>query len=273
MPHPISLSFLTVFDVGPLEAIRIAAETGYDCVGLRLLPAAAQGEEPYPLLTDDALLAEAKALLAGTGIYVSDIEIARLKEGTDVNTFAPFFERGAALGARNVLVAGDDSDKSRLTDTFAKLCELAKGYNLTCDLEFMPWTGVKALPDARDIVLAAGQENGGVLIDGLHFDRSKSRLEDIATIPAKHIHYVQMCDGLADYDPSDEGLIYVARNARLFPGEGAIDLAGIVRAIPDGTPLSVEVPKRELAKSVSPVDRARMGLEATKRVIEAAGRA
>ena len=50
--------------------------------------------------------------------------------------------------------------------TFAKLCELAKGYNLTCDLEFMPWTGVKALPDARDIVLAAGQENGGVLIDG-----------------------------------------------------------------------------------------------------------
>lgn len=271
MAHPISLSFLTVFDVDALEAIRIAADTGYDCVGLRLLPAA-PGEGDYPLLTDNAMMRQAKAILADTGIYVSDIEIVRLKADTDVSMFKPLLERGAELGARNVLVAGDDDDASRLTDTFARLCQVAQDYRLTCDLEFMPWTGVKTLIDARDIVLAANQENGGVLIDGLHFDRSKSTVEDIATLPAKHIHYVQMCDGLAEYDASDAGLIDIARNSRLFPGEGAIDLVGIVQAIPDGTPLSVEVPKRALAQTVSPTDRARMGLEATRRVVAAAGR-
>ena len=39
MAHPLSLAFLTVFDAGPVEAVRIAAETGYDRVGLRFLPA------------------------------------------------------------------------------------------------------------------------------------------------------------------------------------------------------------------------------------------
>ena len=50
MPHKLSLAFLTLFDCGPVETIRIAAETGFDMVGLRLLPAA-PGEDDYPLLT------------------------------------------------------------------------------------------------------------------------------------------------------------------------------------------------------------------------------
>ena len=42
MGHRYSLAFLTIFDLGPVEAVRVAAETGYDLVGLRLLPAAAR---------------------------------------------------------------------------------------------------------------------------------------------------------------------------------------------------------------------------------------
>lgn len=272
MPHPLSLSFLTVFDADVLQAIRIAAATGYNAIGLRLLPAAAQGEGDYALLTDKALLGDVQALLAETGISVADIEIARLKADTDVSTFTPFFARGEELGARHVLVAGDDPERGRLTERFAALCALARGYGLTCDLEFMPWTAVPDLAAARDVVLAAGAENGGVLIDSLHFDRSKSRIEDIATIPVQHINYVQVCDGLADYDPSDAGLIEIARNSRLFPGEGEIDIASILRAIPDGTPLSVEVPKRALAATVNAEQRAREGFEATRRLLAVAGR-
>lgn len=272
MTHPISLSFLTVFDVGPVEAIKIAGEIGYDAVGLRLLPAAASGEGDYPLLTDNNVLREVKAALKDTGVTVADIEIVRLKEQTDIASFTHFFERGAELGAKHVLVAGDDADHSRLTAKFASLCELAAKFNLTCDLEFMPWTGVKDLPAARDIVLAAGMDNGGVLIDGLHFDRSKSKIEDIATIPLKHINYVQLCDGLADYDPSDAGLIEVARNMRLFPGEGDIDLAAIVQSVPNTVPLSLEVPKRQLALTVNAKERAAMAMAATKDLLSKAGR-
>jgi sugar phosphate isomerase/epimerase len=271
MPHPIGLSFLTVFDVDALEAIRIAAETGYNSVGLRLLPAA-EGEGDYPLLADDAMLREARAILADTGVTVADIEIVRLKPETDIAMFEPMLARGAELGASNVLVAGDDPDHSRLTAGFSELCALAAHFDLTCDLEFMPWTGVKTLVAARDIVLAAGAANGGVLIDTLHFDRSKSEVAEIATIPHQHLHYLQLCDGLANYDASDAGLIQVARNARLFPGEGEIDLASILKAVPDSLPLSVEVPKRAATLTVSARDRARQGIDMTRSLLASIGR-
>ena len=272
MAHLLSLAFLTVMDAGPVEAVRIAAATGYHMVGLRALPAAAAGEGPYPLLTDDGLLEEVKAALGETGVRLGDMEIIRLKEATDVASFAPLLERTAFLGGRHLLVAGDDTDEARLTGNFAVLCELAARYDLTADLEFMPWTAVKTLADARRVVEAAAHPNGGVLIDGLHFDRAKSTLDEIRALPRERINYVQVCDGPVPYDPSDEGMIFIARNGRMLPGDGGIDLESMIRAVPDDVTISVEIPLVELARTVGPMERARMAREATVRLLEKAGR-
>lgn len=269
MGHRYSLAFLTTFDLGPVAAIRVAAATGYDLVGLRLLPAAPT-EPDYPILTDDGVLAEAAAALKDTGIGVADIEIVRLKPETDVATFAPFFDRGRRLGAKNVLVAGDDPEEARLVESFARLARLAAEFDLTVDLEFMPWTKVPNLATARRIVEAAGAPNGGVLIDALHFDRSDTTLADVAALPRARINYVQFCDGPKDYDPSDAGLIEIARRARLMPGEGGIDLAGLARAIPQDAVISVEIPNHALAERLGPAERAALALKTTRAVVEAA---
>ena len=71
-------------------------------------------------------------------------------------------------------------------------------------------------------------------------------------MPRQRINYVQFCDGPADYDPSDAGLIEVARRARLMPGEGGIDLAGLARAIPADAVISVEIPNHALARAARP---------------------
>lgn len=270
MTHRYSLAFLTTFDLGPVQAVRAAAETGYDLVGLRLLPAAASGEPDYPIMTDDRLLGETVAALRDTGIGVADVEIVRLKAETDVARFAPFFERAQRLGAKNVLVAGDDPEEARLIERFAALAALAAGHGLTVDLEFMPWTQVPDLATARRIVETAGAPNGGVLIDALHLDRSASTLDDVRALPRERINYVQFCDGPADYDRSDAGLIDVARRARLMPGEGGIDLAGLARAIPRDAVVSVEIPNHALAERLGPVERAALALRTTRTVIEAA---
>ena len=266
-----SLAFLTVFDLGPVEAVRVAARTGYDLVGLRLLPAAASGEADYPIMTDDRLLAETAAAIRDTGVGVADVEIVRLKPETDVAAFAPFFARAERLGARNVLVAGDDPEEARLTERFAALARLAAGHGLTVDLEFMPWTRVPNLAAARRIVETAGEANGGVLIDALHYDRSDTTLDEIAAMPRQRINYVQFCDGPADYDPSDAGLIEIARRARLMPGEGGIDLAGLARAIPPDAVISIEIPNHALARRLAPEERAALALRTTRAVVEAAG--
>lgn len=273
MTHPLSLAFLTVFDLDPVEAVRTAAKAGYDLVGLRMLPAAAQGEPAYPLLTDDNVLRAVQAALAETGMRVGDMEIVRLKAENDWDLFARFCDRAEALGAKHVLVAGDDADHARLAQSFRRFCDLAARHGLTSDLEFMPWTGVPDLGAALAIVEAAGHPAGGVLVDALHFDRSATTLPEIAAMPRARMHYVQLCDGPFPYDPSDEGLIQVARGARLLPGEGGIDVIGLVRALPGDITISVEIPHRTLATKIDALGRAELGIAATRAILRAAGHA
>ncbi|HEY0918318.1 sugar phosphate isomerase/epimerase family protein [Devosia sp.] len=272
MSHKLSLAFLTLHDCGPVDAIRIAAETGYDMVGLRLLPAAPD-ERPYALMNDRAVFREAVAALHDTGIGVGDVEIARLKRETIVSDFEPFLERAAALGARHVLVAGDDPERNRLIETFAGFCRLALPFGLTADLEFMPWTAVPDVATARAVVEGAAESNGGVLVDALHFDRSNSTLEEIRALPAWMMHYAQFCDGPAEYDSSDAELVRVARSARLWPGQGGIDCVALAEAIPADLTISVEVANHEYARTLQPKARAAGARDATLQVLRAAGRA
>ena len=59
--------------------------------------------------------------------------------------------------------------------------------------------------------------------------------------------------------PSDDATrIFEARFERLFPGEGALDLRGLLRALPRDLPLSLEIPRQALAQTVPPVERARL---------------
>jgi hypothetical protein len=57
---------------------------------------------------------------------------------------------------------------------------------------------VPDLATAGRIVEKAGMANAGVLVDGLHFDRSASSIGDIAAMPAGRFHYWQLCDGPAN---------------------------------------------------------------------------
>lgn len=267
MTRSYALSFLTVADLAPADAIRVAASAGYDKVGLRLLPAAARGEGPYPILSDPKVLSDARTAIAETGIGVGDVEIVRLKPQTEVEEFIPFLECAAALGAARVLVAGDDTDHVRLTQTFAAFAQLAGRYNMTADLEFMPWTGVRTAGEANAIVQAAAQPAGGVLADALHWDRTGGRVEDLTSIPHESIHYIQLCDGPADYDRSDTGLITIARGGRLMPGDGGIDLVAFLRALPNHVPISVEIASLQLYEQMPADKRAREALDKTKKIV------
>ena len=265
MDYCFSLAHLTVLDLPPHEAVGVAARAGYSHVGVRLLPAA-PGGAAYPL-TEPALLCETQAALSDTGLGVFDLEIIRLAPDTNVAGFRGFCETGAALSAKAVLVAGDDPDEARLTDRFAAFCELAAPYGLTADIEFMPWTEVPNLSKALRVVRNAGQPNGGVLVDALHFFRSDSHLAELATIPREWLHYAQVCDAPAETPTTHEGLIHAARAERLFPGEGDLDIVAMMRPLPRDLPVSLEIPTATLARTVGHEERARRALAAARAVL------
>lgn len=266
MTRPISLAALTVLELTPPQMVSCAAEAGYSHVGIRLLPATLT-EPQYDIVGDTPLLREVEARLADTGVKVLDVEIFRIKPETRVADCEAAIATAARLGASELLVAGNDPDESRLVDTFGAFCDLAESYGLGAGLEFMPWTDAKDLNQAARIVAATGRGNAAVLIDPFHFSRSRSRIEDIAAIPASRLRIMQFCDVPAAIPPTADEILAQARGERLFPGDGGLDLLGILRAVPPGIPLSIEVPTLTLARTVGATERARRALAATKRVL------
>lgn len=268
MSYRFSLAYLTVMDVEPPEAVQIAADTGYQHVGLRLWPAGA--EAPFAIFTDKKVYQATQNALKETGVTVADIEIIRLNAQFQAANTKPFLECGAGLGAKNILVAGDDPDLKRCADNFAAFCELAAQYGMTADLEFMPWTQVPNLNAAMHVINQAQQLNAGLLIDALHFARSATTLEEIAAVDPKLIHYVQFCDASAHYEKTTESLIHTARAERLMPGDGDIDLLSLLNAVPKELVLSLEIPQKERSKTVSAKQRAAEALEKMRGLIEQA---
>ena len=265
-PRPISLAALTVLELTPPEMVTCAAEAGFSHVGIRLLPATPT-EPQYDIVGDTPLLREVERRLADTGVKVLDVEIFRLKPETRISDYEAAIATAARLGARELLVAGNDPDEARLVDSLGAFCDLAGRYGLGVGLEFMPWTDAKDLTQAARIVERCGRANAGVLIDPFHFSRSRSRIEDIAAIPASRFRYLQFCDVPAEIPPTMDEILAQARGERLFPGEGGLDLIGLLRALPAGLPLSIEAPTLTLARTVGAVERAKRAMAATQAVL------
>ena len=208
-----------------------AADAGYRYVGLRMTKVTPQ-EPHYPLANDPALMRTTKIHLAATGIEVLDIELARFTPGDSPRDFLRFLEAGAELGARHVITQLPDPDLSRKTDRFAELCQLALPLGLTVDLEFPSWTETPDLTEATRVLRAADQPNAGLLIDVLHFARSRSSVDDLRELPPEWFHFAHVCDAPGEIPTTTAGLIHTARFERLFPGEGDLDVHGILSACP-----------------------------------------
>jgi len=265
-----SLAHLSALDLTPPELVIAAAEASYAFVGLRLV-AVTPGGPAWPLWQDRAVMAGTKARMAETGVGVLDVELVKLLPVVDIKTFEPCFEAAAELGAKHVLTQADDPEFERVSHNYAALCDLAASYGLTCDIEFIPWLKTNDLSSARKLINAVGRSNCGLMIDTLHFARAGCNLEELRTCPAEWFHYVQLCDAPAAPPVSIDGLIYAAREERLFPGEGDLDLVGILSNLPQPIVIGIEIPSETLSFTSAPAARAVMAREAALRLFRKQG--
>jgi len=82
----LSLSHLTVLEVGPPDLITLAADAGSASVGIRL-NSPMPGGIAYPL-QDGGDLAETRRRMADRGVEVLDVEVVRLGPETLVASYA-----------------------------------------------------------------------------------------------------------------------------------------------------------------------------------------
>jgi sugar phosphate isomerase/epimerase len=260
MSHPLCLAHLSLIELSPPDMVSAAAAAGFDLVSLRLAPATA-GEPQHPMIGDTLMMRETLARLQALGVAVHDVELVRLNADTDIPACEPLMEAAARLKARQLLVAGDDPDENLITDKLAKLAELGARYGLRMGLEFMPWRGIRNLASAGRVIKAAG--TGGIIVDAIHLDRSGGRAADLTALAPAQWAFFQICDAPAQQPDSEAQMLFQARQARLAPGHGGLDLVAMLRALPADIVVSIEAPLHGHPDLLPPVERARLLREAT----------
>lgn len=269
MERKYSLAHLTVLGLATPEMIYNAKLIGYDYIGIRNIYMGLPGEANYDLCGKNKLYKLTKTALADTGMKINDIELAKIEDCKDVSSYEPAFEVAAELGATDVISSIWTPDKDYYLDQFAKLCDLAKQYNLYVNLEFVTWADVKDLNGAKEVINTVNKDNAGYLIDTLHFHRSKVALSELDDIPKDKFHMAHICDGPAEIPTDKQGLISTGRDARLYVGEGAIDIAAIIGKLGEDTILSIELPHIQRINDLGYTEHARRCLETAKRYFKA----
>lgn len=211
--------------------VETAARVGYVGMGF-LYDDLAVAEKKYGLdgvkqiLDDNAMACEIEMLggwwAVGEERRVSDEMRAGMLRMAEV------------LRPRELKIGPDDDDRpydmAHWQQEFAALCEQAAQVGTRVGIEFLPWTNIKDLATARELVEGAGHPGGGLVMDVWHTERFGTPAADIAKVPAERIIAVE----LSDADPQVEGgLIHDTQCNRKFCGEGSFDLDADVKALRD----------------------------------------
>ena len=261
--HQFSLAYLTVFGCPPPEMTYIAARAGYDFVSFRPIYMGLPGEPNFELSANPQLLRQTKTALASTSLRVLDIELARVEDGLDPKKYLPALEVGAELGAKHVISSIWTGDRVFATECYAQLCDLARPLGLTMDLEFVTFASARTLKDVLEVLRTVRRENCGVLVDLLHFSRSRVGLAELNAVPREWFHFVHLCDAPAAIPATNDELIHTAREERLYAGEGGIDIAAILQRIPE-VPYSIELPHLARVKELGYTEHAFRCLQTAK---------
>ena len=231
------LSHFSLPRLHPIEdRVRLAAAAGFDGIGLYVGHYAqleAEGLAPNglrELLDEHAIRLREIEVIPGLGIDAGERE-------------ATAWRMADEFGCRYVQVIGPAGEDVAVAGrAFGALCDRAADHGLVVGLEFLPFTDIVSVHDARRIVESAGRPNGGICVDIWHHERGARDLAAIAALPGELITGIQLSDGTLT--PADSDYYADCLTNRCAPGDGEFDVAGFLATVAStGTtaPWSLEV--------------------------------
>jgi sugar phosphate isomerase/epimerase len=183
------------------------------------------------------------------GLVVTDLSALGLgaDASTDERVAASMARRCAALGIPLCALVLTVPPSPAVDDRIARVAAVFAASGVRLALEFVPYTEVRTLDEARAVCERIGFDRCGVLVDTWHLARSGGTPADVADLAPSAIACVQVADAApeAGDDLPDE-----SRRGRLLPGEGVVDFAAVAGALSKvgyAGPLGTEVLDRGLA--------------------------
>jgi len=267
-----SLEPLTLPDVHAVELINIAALTGYSSVGL-VLHSPAPSLPVDPVVTDAQARASALDALRRTGVRLLNIECFNLTPDLTPAACEAALVCGHALGAGAAsAIVWENGDRADVLGKLRRLCDMARELGIRVNLEFMALSRtLSSLQAAAELARDCDRENIGIMVDLLHLMRTGGTLADLRALDGELLGGAQICDGPLQVD--SEAMLAEAGGNRATPGTAAFPIAGFIDLLPAHLTIGVEVPQVALIGRVSPLERARSLMEATRRVIDSTSRA
>src|SRR5690625_7960136 len=114
--RPLGLAALSSLTTEPPQLIELAAEAGFDFVGIRVRPVTAD-EPAFNLQPGSPMLDETLARMADTGIEVKDTEFLLLDGSAQRQAWIPTVEADQAAGAESMTVDVADAEPAPVIDT------------------------------------------------------------------------------------------------------------------------------------------------------------
>lgn len=238
MPRQFSLAYLTTPGVDPVEQIKIASQAGYDYVSLRTIPMGEECEPQVCLEHNPVLTGQIRQTLKDCGMKLFDIELLRIREDLPAD-YRAAFEKGAELGATQVLTSVWTRDRSLAVDRYGAFCEQAAQFGLTLNLEFPIVSELTSMQEAMELQDKVGASNLKILMDMIYVHKTGVTPEDIKAADPSRFGVIHLCDWPADMAGRQD--IEVVRGGRAYCGQGVVDLKGILQALPENV-CSLELP-------------------------------
>jgi len=245
----VSLASLTLPALCPSVLVDVAADTGFDAVGVNLLQlwrTVSADVRWFAAEIENLASALARRQLALT--HGGHLLLGALDRPVTEHILAAMRQ----LGPRYlVLVAAPQASKADIEDDLAFVC--ARSDDQPMLVEFAPYTGWRGLADAVQFIDSHASLRLEPLIDVLHLVRSNS-LPLLLSGGVSAVGLIQVCDAPL-HAPQRDALQMEARGNRLDVGEGALPLAEIFSMLPRNVPIEVEAPCLAL-RNLTPRDRA-----------------
>jgi sugar phosphate isomerase/epimerase len=264
----ISIEFITVLGLPPVDFVNLAADLGCQHIGMALAPMFATPLDypPWSLRDDAVLRRDVVAAIRDRGVSISLGEGFLIRPGKETRDCASDIDTMCELGVRRINMCSIDPDLNRSFDQCATLVNIAESAGIETTLEFGPIFAIPDLSTALAALRHVGRPSLRLLIDTLHFARAGLSPKDIAALDPDVIGYAQLCDAPLAFTSSS--YMNEARFQRLVPGTGELPLLDIIAALPEDIVLGLEVPMLSEARAgADPHSRLGRCVEATRNLL------
>jgi len=214
----------------PMDYIYATKNAGYEGIGIRLYRAPGRTYNYNPIVGHQTLMRDVKQTSANLGLEMYDIYSYYLQPEMEWDIILPTLDFAGELGAKYLLVIGDDSEWNRMCDNMARICEKINPMGIRACVEAYA-TALTPLATAVKFCEDCKAYDVGLCMDPRQGFRDEHE-ESNALLKA-------VDRSLLPYAQINDSTPYGTNNG-ILPGEGQVPLFSYLDALPDGIDLSTE---------------------------------